>query len=165
MLITCYLIIVHTYKYKNLKVLFFFIIGILSNVVMMISPTWGYRTSFATYIFLSVAMLMIIDKYINENKIYNYILLSICSFSSICYLILYISVHNQYIYNLKLINRCKSSHCKNLEIIRYPYYVNCNINPENSYHLSKFKKYYNLDDNVNIILKENNWRYFIFYNK
>ena len=36
------------------KEMFFFIIGISSNIVMLVSPVWDYRTSLATYIFLCI---------------------------------------------------------------------------------------------------------------
>ena len=132
---------------------------------MMISPIWGYRTSFATYIFLSISMLMIIDKYIKERKLYNIILSIFCIGSSLFYIILYISVHFQYMDNLKVIETAKRRNSKVIEIIKYPYYVNCNINPTSYFHIKIYKKYYGLNADVKIVLKENNWKYFIFYNK
>ena len=132
---------------------------------MMISPVWGYRTSFATYIFLSISMLMIIDKYIKERKLYNIILSIFCIGSSLFYIILYISVHFQYMDNLKVIETAKRKNSKVIEIVKYPYYVNCNINPTSDFHIMRYKKYYGLNEDVEILLKENNWNYFIFYSK
>lgn len=165
LIIMLYFIVIDTYKDKNKKIIFFFIIGILSNLVMMVSPTWGYRTSFSTYIFLSISMLMIIDKYIKERKIYSIILSTLCIVSSLFYIILYISVHFQYEDNLKLIEKAKRKNSKTVEIVKYPHYVNCNINPENEFHIMQYKRYYGLNKNVEIVLKENNWKYFIFYSK
>ena len=130
---------------------------------MMISPVWGYRTSFATYIFLSISMLMIIDKYIKERKLYNIILNILCIGFSLFYIILYISVNLQYKDNLKIIDNGKRKNSKVIEIVKYPHYVD--INPENDFHIMRYKKYYDLDEDVEIILKENNWKYFIFYSK
>lgn len=165
LIIMLYFIVIDTNKDKSKKIIFFFIIGILSNLVMMISPIWGYRTSFATYIFLSISMLMIIDKYIKERKLYNIILSIFCIGSSLFYIILHISVHFQYMDNLKVIETAKRRNSKVIEIIKYPYYVNCNINPTSYFHIMIYKKYYGLNKDVKIVLKENNWKYFIFYNK
>lgn len=163
MIIMFYFIFIDTKKDKDKKVLFFFIIGILSNVVMMVSPTWGYRTSFSTYIFLAISMLMIIDKYIKEKKIYNCVLCSICTLFLLFYLVLYISVHLQYNDNLRRIIKGRNNKSKSIEIVEYPYFVNCNINPSDDFHLVRYKKYYKINKNVEIILKENNWKYLIFY--
>lgn len=165
LIIIFYFIVIDTNKDKSKKIIFFFIIGILSNLVMMISPVWGYRTSFATYIFLSISMLMIIDKYIKERKLYNIILSIFCIGSSLFYIILYISVHFQYMDNLKVIETAKRKNSKVIEIVKYPYYVNCNINPTSDFHIMRYKKYYGLNEDVKIVLKENNWNYFIFYSK
>ena len=161
--IMLYVIFVDTRKDKDKKILFFFIIGILSNIVMMVSPTWGYRTSFSTYIFLSISMLMVMDKYIKERKIYNYIMYFMCISFSLFYLILYISVHLQYNDNLKIIKQVRRNKSKSIELVKYPAFVNCNINPYNDFHLIRYKKYYKLDKNIEIKLKENNWKYLIFY--
>ena len=163
LIIMLYFIVMDTYKDRDKKIIFFFIIGILSNLVMMISPVWGYRTSFATYIFLSISMLMIIDKYIKERKLYNIILNILCIGFSLFYIILYISVNLQYKDNLKIIDNGKRKNSKVIEIVKYPHYVD--INPENDFHIMRYKKYYDLDEDVEIILKENNWKYFIFYSK
>ena len=163
LIIIFYFIVIDTNKDKSKKIIFFFIIGILSNLVMMISPVWGYRTSFATYIFLSISMLMIIDKYIKERKLYNIILNILCIGFSLFYIILYISVNLQYKDNLKIIDNGKRKNSKVIEIVKYPHYVD--INPENDFHIMRYKKYYGLNDDVEIILKENNWKYFIFYRK
>ena len=110
-------------------------------------------------------MLMIIDKYIKERKLYNIILSIFCIGSSLFYIILYISVHFQYMDNLKVIETAKRKNSKVIEIVKYPYYVNCNINPTSDFHIMRYKKYYGLNEDVEILLKENNWNYFIFYSK
>ena len=150
-------------KTKNEKVIFFYILGMTTNGIMLLSPTWGYRTSFATYIFLTISYLIIIDKYIKENKLINYTLLSITILSSIFYLILYTSIHLQYKDNLKRIETNKNSNI--IEIVSYPGFVNCNINPTNEYHMKRFKEYYKINDNTEVRIINNNWKYLIIYKK
>lgn len=152
-------------KTKDIKTIFFYLIGIGANAIMLLSPTWGYRTSLATYIFLSVSYLFIIDKNVKENKIINYILSLVICICFILYLILYISVHRQYMDNFKLINQAKQNNADVVEILAYPGFVNCNINPANDYHIKKFKLYYDIDEDKEIKLIDSKWKYIIFYQK
>ncbi len=164
-IISLILLFFDTRKDKNKQILFFYILGISSNVIMLVSPTWGYRTSFATYIFLAISYLFIIDKYIKENKIFTLLLYSVICLISCFYLILYISVHFQYIDNLKAIKSGIKNKSNVIEIKKYPYFSNCNINPDNEFHLLKYKQYYGIDKDVEIKLIDNNWKYLIFYHK
>ena len=80
---------------------------------MTVSPTWGFRTSLGTYIFLTITYLLIIDKFIKENKIINYILTFILIISSIFYITLYSSVRLQLNENNKNIKKHKhDAKCK-----------------------------------------------------
>lgn len=145
------------------KEMFFFIIGISSNIVMLVSPVWDYRTSLATYIFLCIFSLIIISENIKERKVYNYIVSLLIIISSLFYLILYISIFRQYKENNLLIEKGIKDKSKVIEIYKYPKIANCNINPEDDYHLKVFKEYYDIDEEVEIILLDNKWRYLIFY--
>ncbi len=145
------------------KEMFFFIIGITSNVVMMISPTWGFRTSLSAYIFLCIFSLLIINKYIKERKIYNIILSLMVIISVAFYLIFYISIYRQYKENKSIIEKGIKNESRVIEIYSYPYFANCNINPDNDYHLKVFKKYYGISEDVEVKLLENKWRYLIIY--
>ena len=48
-----------------------------------------------------------------------------------------------------------------IEIESFPRYANCNINPTNEYHLTKFKEYYQIPKNKEVRILPNNWRYII----
>ena len=161
-LLFLYLIIKNNKSIFN-KEMFFFVIGISSNVVMMVSPTWGYRTSFATYIFLCIFSLIIIDNYIKDRKVYNTIASSVVVLCSIFYLTLYISVFRQYKENKSIIEKSIKDKSNVIEIYRYPSFANCNINPDDEYHLKVFKKYYNISEDTEIILLNNKWKYLILY--
>ncbi len=161
-LIFIYLIIKNNKSIFN-REMFFFVIGISSNVVMMISPTWGYRTSLATYIFLCVFSLIIISENIKERKMYNIITSSVVVLCLIFYSILYISTFKQYKENKSIIEKGIEAKSKTIEIYKYPGFVNCNINPESEYHLKVFKKYYNIPEDTGVILLDNKWEYLIIY--
>lgn len=159
------LICQYTKTRKDDKALFFFMLGISANLVMLISPTWGYRTSFGTYIFLIITYLIIIDKNIKEKKYINYLLFTITIICMCFYTIFYISIYKQNKENEKRIEEQKNNTSKTIEIIRYPSYANCNINPDNEYHMMKFKDYYGINQDIEIKLINNNWKYYIFYKK
>ena len=143
--------------------MFFFVIGIGSNVIMMMSPTWGFRTSLATYIFLCIFSLIIISENIKDRKIYNIILSTIVILSLLFYLVFYISIFRQYKENESIIEKGIKDKSKVIEIYKYPYFANCNINPDDDYHLKVFKRYYNIEEDVEIKLLDNKWKYLILY--
>lgn len=162
-LIQLVMIYLYTKKDKINKILFFYLIGLGTNCIMLLSPTWGHRTSFATYTFLSVSNISIIDKNIKENKILNYILLIIIIFMSTIYLIMYISTHKLYQYNKEYIRKQLEEGKEEIEIIKYPYFISCNLNPDNPYHEKKFKDYYHIPQEKSLKLLENNWQIKIIY--
>lgn len=162
-IITFYLICLYSKNKRNMTIVFFYILGMVSNVVMLVSPTWGFRTSFGTYIFLCMAYITIIDKSIIENKLINIILLIALSLMLIFYSILYISVARQNKENKDRIKASKNSDV--IEIAKFPSFANCNINPTNSYHMQKFKEYFNIKENTKVNIIDNNWKYLIFYKK
>lgn len=164
-IISFILLIKNSKDIKNDIAIFFFIIGICSNGVMLLSPTWGYRTGFSCYLFMAISYLIIIDSNLKNNKIINISLLGINIFTMLIYLTLYISIHLQYIDNYKIIQESINNKITNIEIVSYPSYAPCNINPTNDYHLEKFKKYYGISDNTNITITENNWIFNLIYRK
>ena len=159
------LLIIDYKKSNNIKPLFFFVLGISCNAIMMLSPTWGYRTGFSTYLFMGISSLMIIDNYLSYHKIYSYLVGIINIVIILFFIVLYYSVHLQYMDNYKAIQDGIKNKDKKIVLYKYPSFVNCNINPENSYHLNKFRKYYNIDSNVEIVLLNNKWKYKLIYKK
>ena len=81
------------------------------------------------------------------------------------YLVFYISIYRVNQYNKKTILEAKKNKQQDIELIAYPSFAPCNINPTNEYHLKKFKEYYHLNKNVNIKIINKNWNYIIFYQK
>lgn len=157
-IIWIYLII--KYKEKRINNLIFIGLGLLSNSIMLASPTWGYRTSFATYIFLMIPAINIIDD-ISINKILEKILIAMTVIISIIWLIFYINIRIE-INNLEnSINAQLKDNKEIIEIEPFPSYANCNINPTNDYHLENFKKYYNIPEEKEVVILPNKWRYVI----
>ena len=144
---------------KELPILFYSM-GIIANTVMLMSPTWGYRTSLATYLFLSISYLIVIDEYYKKNKLIEISTCVITILGMLFYLIFYISIYRTNLANEKMIKNNKSNR---IELIAYPGFAPCNINPVDPYHLKRFKEYYKIDKNVEIEIVNRNWKYIIFY--
>lgn len=141
----------------------FYCMGIVSNLVMLMSPTWGYRTSLATYLFLSICYLIIIDKCYKKNKIIEYSIILMTIIGMLFYLIFYISIYRTNLANEKMIKEANKNNTSRIELIAYPGFAPCNINPIDQYHLKRFKEYYKIKDDTEIEIINRNWKYIIFY--
>ncbi len=143
--------------------LFLIFLGLLSNAIMLYSPVWGYRTTFSTYMFLSLAFVSIIDKNIKIRKIALNSIKILLIVSSILYLVLYINV---YIANKERERVILEDLEK--DVIRIEYITeiaNTNINIGNEYHDKVFKKYYGIDQEKTLVIMPNNWKWKIIYIK
>ena len=150
-------------KNKDKLPIIFYSMGIISNGVMLMSPTWGYRTSLATYLFLSICYLIIIDKYLKKNNLIKTINILITLIGMLFYLVFYISIYRTNLANEKMIKDAIKNNTNRIELIAYPGFAPCNINPTNEYHLKRFKEYYHIKDDVEIVIVNRNWKYVIFY--
>lgn len=154
------------FKYKEKRkdiVITFYAIGILANTIMLLSPTWGYRTTLATYLFLSISMIIIIDTYLKETKTIKILLSSTLTIFLTFYLTLYTNVFIAQRALEKSIETQLKTNNKIITINTFPNFANCNINPETEYHQEKFKQYYSIPQNTKLNLIEKNWKYKIFY--
>lgn len=163
MIILFILLIIDSKQEKHKISLFLFILGICANVYMLASPTWGYRTSLFTYILLSILSLKIIDKY-KEKDNKNKFLLVFTSIVMCFYLFLYINVYRCQTSLEKSIKMQLKNNNDVIEIEKFPAFINCNINPENDYHIKQFKRYYKIPQSKELKLVSN-WKYYIIYNK
>ena len=127
---------------------------------MLLSPTWGFRTSFASYLFLSITYIMINSS--DDNNCYVNIILGILVIISVIfYISLYISVYRQNKENVGIIIKHKNDDV--IEIKKEPLYAGCNLNPSDVYHLSKFKEYYGINKNSKVKIVNNNWKFIFFF--
>jgi hypothetical protein len=147
---------------KELTVLFYSM-ALISNGVMLMSPTWGYRTSLATYLFMAIAYLIVIDEYYKKNKIIEYSTVVITILGMLFYLVFYISIYRTSLANEKMIKEANKNNISRIELIAYPGFAPCNINPVDPYHLKRFKEYYNINEDTEIEIVNRNWKYIIFY--
>lgn len=148
---------------KNYLSILFYLIGIASNAVMLMSPTWGYRTSFATYLFMCISFAIVIDEYLKENKFVNISLILMNSVCILFYIVFYVNINCLYKDNLNIINEGIENNKNEIEIIGYPSFAPCNINPSNEYHLTKFKEYYGIKKEVEIKIIDNHWKLIFYY--
>lgn len=149
---------------KNTKLLFY-ILGFMANVVMLMSPTWGYRTSFTTYLFLSIVYINIIDDLKNSNKKINNILVGVTTCSFLIYLIMYFNV---FLCEKDLRESIKKQVKNNKDVIDiyyFPYFTNCDINPNDEYHIKKYKEYYDIPEEKSLNYITNKFKYYIIYKK
>lgn len=156
------LLLLNCIKEKNYSPSFLILLGLSANGAMMLSPTWGWRTTFFTYLCFSLSSLWIIDKSFSSNKIIDFVLGGIIVVASCFYVVLYA---NAYICEKDMRQSIKQQVKQDrevIEIIEFPHFVNCNINPTNDYHIAAFKSYYNIPEDKELKLVDK-WKYVIFY--
>lgn len=130
---------------ENIYCLVLFLIGMAANTIMLLSPTWGYRTALATNILVSISLLWIISNMKIPNRIKK--IIPVLGGSVLfLYLILY-----SYLYFInqereQLIKQQIQSNQEVIQIKSLPFYAPCNSNPTNEYHEKVFKKYYGIEE-------------------
>ncbi len=156
-----YLFILPLKNEKNNLKLLFYLLGILSNCIMLLSPTWGYRTGFLSYLFLAMSFIMVIDYFYKEKKVVISILRILAIGMLTFYMIFYVNIFIAQKEREKSIQRQKENDI--IEIERFPDFANCNINPDNEFHIGKFKEYYKIPADKQLKLIDGPWKFKIFY--
>lgn len=162
LVITLYLLFIE--NKKDLKIVLLYLIGLVSNGVMLVSPTWGFRTSLFTYIMLCIVSLYVINKYIKSIKYFVYSGYCLLGVFSLFYLVFYINIFRCQNNLEKSIKKQLNEDNKIIYIDKFPDFANCNINPGNSYHIQKYKLYYNIPDEKELVLVDGKWRFIIYNN-
>ncbi len=148
---------------KDLITLFIFLLGLSSNIVMLISPTWGYRTTLFTYLMFSISSLRILDKYLKTEDVISYGSYGVVGLVGLLYFVFYINIYRCQLNVEKSIKEQLKSNSQIIYVDEFPYYAPCNINPGNSFHMEKFKLYYNIPLDTEVKLVEGKWKYLIIY--
>ena len=144
---------------KTLENVFLFLIGLGSNIVMLVSPTWGFRTSFFTYLMFSIVALKIINNYISKKKSSTYLINIISLLMFVFYMVFYINIYKCQL----VVEKQVKSDGDIIYIDSFSRFAPCNINPSNTYHLNKFKEYYGIDEEKELIFVNDNWKYEFIY--
>ena len=150
---------------KDLRLIVLFLIGLVGNGVMLVSPTWGFRTAFFTYVVLGICAIAVLTRYLKDDKWLDKVIGLIVGLFICFYGIFYININMCQRQLEKDIKRQVKAKADVIYIDAFPGMANCNINPENPYHLEKFKLYYGIDLDKEISLVRDKWKYIIFYKK
>ncbi|MDD2409902.1 MAG: DUF6056 family protein [Bacilli bacterium] len=145
------------YIYKNdcLKYIALVIIGVSTNFIMFLSPTWGFRTTFFTNIMILLVCLILISKIIEVENYFNTdskIIIKTIYFIMIIYLltsfILISKFEQNRLFDIK--NQYNNGYC-DIYIKSAPFRILWNYNPFTDWHLYTYKGYLK---NRNIINSE-----------
>jgi len=160
MLITFILLL----KEKDEKAIFFYIIGMMSNLIMLLSPTCGNRTAIGAYIFVCISLIIIIDKNVTFNIRKIMWLKLIIIILVLIYDTYYISAYLLHREHLSNINKVISEKSDTLYLQKYPKSLSFLLPiGEDGTKEVYYKKIYNINSNVRIVYTENKWKYYIFY--
>lgn len=170
LLITIALLIINIFclkKFRSYKSLFIFIVGIIANIAMLLSPIWGGRTALFTLVFLYIDILMILEFLelkINYKLITKFLYL-IFFIYIIILLVLYHSVHLQKLERERSIKAQLSNNLEAISIERFPDNILWNSNAYNKFHEGSLRKYYNIPKNVVINREKVYYKYKLIYYK
>lgn len=144
-----FLMIKNIKNQRNIYCFVLFLIGISANGIMLLSPTWGYRTALATNILVSISLLWIISDIKIPNIMKKIIPILGESVLSL-YLILYSYLYYVNQEREQFIKQQIKSNQNIIQVKKLPIYAPCNSNPTNEYHEKVFKKYYGIEDHKKI---------------
>lgn len=156
-IIVIYFIIKYLKDTKDFKAFLFFLIAIISNGSMMISPVWGERTAFLTTIMLYLLMLSIINKlddnFIKSKKT-NIIVTILIALFSLLFTIYAIYYHDLVNDRDNYIKRQIKDGKKEIEVIITPSYYTWNVTPwgEEGFLVDTFKYVMGIDKKSKLIL-------------
>ncbi len=153
-----YIIILFLYLFinKDLKIIFFTLIGGGSSLIMLLSPIYGARSSIFMHYYIFIVIIYLISKINNK---YYIIILYLLSFFVI------LDRVKEYYYKYQLVREItieRESQIKYYQnnpqdeeawIVRYPIYTihGADIEEGDNYHFETFKYYYNLPQDMNKI--------------
>lgn len=165
-LLLIYINLIYIRDTKNYKAFFFFTIGMIANLSMLLSPIWGGRTSLFTIIMLSISLLILVDNYnFNIKKQLNIFLYIIFISHITILLVLYSSVYRQQNFREKSISKQVNSEINIITIERFPEDVLWNSNAWNKFHENSFKTYYGINSDAEINRTRVDYKYRLLYRR
>jgi hypothetical protein len=164
-LISFFILLIINFKNKQL-VIFFFILAIVSNGVMLVSPLWGARTALFTVFMLLIVNLFVLSEIVSNLKQTHIFEILGEFFLGIIMIVLVILYYNVYLQNKergKSIAMQVTNNSDIIEIESIPPYTLWDIDPYDDYHIETFKEYYHIPSDKKIVIKPYKYKYFIFY--
>jgi len=148
------LFIVSTIKYiknkdEKIKTILLLLIGMVSTLVMLVTPTWGDRCVIFTIIVLIFISLKIIGYKIKENKFNDKCIKIILIVTTMAYILS--GIYNL-AYDIRLRNYIDEVKEKQDSITIYfnRNYLLWNYTPWNELHMKHFKMYYKIEEKTNV---------------
>lgn len=149
---------------KDFKALFFYIIGMIANCSMLLSPIWGGRTSLFTVIMLYINFIILLESKVEwKLKTLTKLLYTFLILYCFILLILYNSVYRQSINREKAIKEQLEKDYNTIVIERFPDQILWNSNAYNTFHEGSFKKYYGIPEDKKIERVKIGYKYFLLY--
>ncbi len=166
-LLFCYFFFRHVSSENKEKILFLLVLGISSNLIMMISPVWGGRTALFTVILLFMALLYLLLEITNlkQHRIYFKLshglgLLSI--FLMMGYLFAYWQVHEFCDFRNQSIHEQLQKQSDPIIVYATPKLLLEGNDPLDEYHVMTFKKYYHIPQEVELDIQDTKWNGLLF---
>ena len=165
------LLLYMTFRYvKNRdKALFYLLVGLSSNLALLLSPISGARTALYTVYMLYVFVFIIFNE-IEVNRIISkyetIISLAIklvFTGAVILVLVVYYNVYLMQIDREKVINKGIEENSEEIILLLFPNEILHNLNAWNELHLTQMKAYYGIDEEVRIKRVWTNWWHSIIY--
>ena len=135
---------------KKFNTLFIYLISLVSNLVMLISPVWGERVSFL-YI---LGIIIVISILINDMKLK-------LSFNLLRIILILLGIYYISIYSISFyIDYKRTTYIKEqlkedkevIEVIGNPFHLVWNYNPTVDGQIKKFKLYYDIPNDKDIVI-------------
>lgn len=149
-------ILIKNVKFDKYKTLFFFIIALINNGGLLISPIAGGRTSYLSTLMLIICILIILDSLkiklfdIKRGSIINN---CFCGLVIMLFVTYYFECYSLNIKRERYIQKQLYENKNMIEILKLPNRYLWNVNPWDETHMIKFKQYYNIPEEFGTEIK------------
>jgi len=139
-------------------------VGLLSNIVMMATPSISSRTSLLWILCSSVSFLFVLDDVIVVPKFLaiflSFLLLLTCGIYGIAY-------YNLNCFSLALKQSIQSDleQGNPVNVYMAPEYLAWGLTPTGDYHIRTFKEYFKIPYDYELVYQNSVWKYFIFFDE
>lgn len=155
-MITFLIILIKNVKFDKFKILFFFIIALVNNGGLLISPISGGRTSYLSTLMLIICILIILDSL--KIKLFtkkNILIINncLCGLIIATFTVYYFKYYSLNIKRETYIKKQLYENSDKIEVVKMPERYLWNPNPWDEIHMINFKKYYNIPEDKVVEIK------------